>query len=292
MTRRFVLLVVVLSIISALASGQNVFYGVTGQDGVASSLYTINSTTGATTLVGATGFNGVGSLAFSPLGTLFAIAGNAAGPVHQLITINTSTGAGTAIGATGITNNITDIAFRSDGVLFAMTGRGDLYTVNTTTGAATLINSAGGVTQGGGLAFNSGNTLFLSAGSNLQTVNQATGARTNVVTMTFVSGADALVGMKFHPTSGVLYAVTFDLDSSPPSQLVTVNTSTGAMTSLGSNGLRLEAMAIGGAATTPPPPPPPTGVPIPSTLLLMITGILGLAAWLYRRRRTAGTAAF
>jgi WD40 repeat protein len=284
MSRRLIL---GLFLISALASGQNTFYGATGAGGAASSLYTINSTTGATTLVGAIGFNGVGSLAFSPAGTLYAIAGNSGSAVnHQLITINTTTGAGTLVGLTGEADNITDISFRSDGVLFAMSGNAGLYSVSTTTGVATLLGTGPGIDSGGGLAFNSANTLFVASGDALNTVNQSNGAQSNVVTMTFVSGADSLIGMKFHPSSGTLYAAAFSLDSSPASQLVTVNTTTGAMASLGSNGVRLEAIAISGTVTAPPPP----GIPVPSSLWLLGVGVFCLAGWRYFRQPTTHTA--
>jgi len=289
--RRCVPIFLGLSLIAGLAAGANVFYGVAGQSPALSSLYTIDSATGATTLVGSTGFTGVGAIAVSAGGVLYGIAGNRSGTGvnHQLITINTSTGAGTLVGLTGVTGNFTDIAFRSDGVLFAMTrpaGVATLYTINTSTGVATLINAGTSLTSGGGLAFNPTDTLYLASGSNLQTVNPSNGAQTNAATLAFVSGTNTLPAMKFDP-SGVLYALAWALDSSPPSQLVTVNTATGAMVSLGSNGVRLEGLAITSGTTGPPPPPPPPTTPIPSTLLLMGTGVLALAAWQYWRRRMA-----
>ena len=284
MFKRFAPAAAGLFLLATLAAGQAVFYGVSGQGGNASSLYTINSTTGAATLVGATGFSGVGSLAVSPGGTLYGIAGNSGGSpgAHRLISINTSTGAGTAIGTTGVTENFTDVAFRSDSVLFGMTGAANLYTINTTTGVATLIGGGSGISTGGGLAFNSANTLYVANGSNLQTVNTSTGALTNVVSIAFANTTDAVVGMKFS-SGGVLYGSAWSLDSSTPSQLVTLDTSTGAMVSLGSNGVRLEAIAITSGTVTPPVTPPAT--PIPSTLLLMGTSILALASWMFWRRR-------
>ena len=266
---------------AALAQGQNVFYGSTGAGGAASSLYTINAATGATTLVGAIGFNGVGALAISPGGTLYGIAGNSGSgaPPHQLITINTSTGAGTAVGGvTGETINITDMAFRSDGALFIMAGNGAFYSVNTTTGAATLVGTGTGINSGGGLGFNSSGTLYVANGNNLSTVNTATGAQTFVTSLTFVIG-DSLTGMKFHPTSGTLYATAFGLDSAGTSHLVTVNTGTGAMVDLGDDGVRLEALAISGTVTAPPP-----STPVPSSLWLSGLGLFCLASWLLIRQ--------
>jgi hypothetical protein len=281
MRRRCALVVAGLMLLATMATGQNVFYAVTGQGtGTASSLFTINPANGAATLVGATGFNGVGSLAFSPGGVLYAVA-NGGVPPRRLITINTSTGAGTAVGPTGATSNITDIAFRSDGVLFAQSGQSNFYTINTSTGAATSIAAVGG-TIGGGLAFNASNTLYLADDDTLVTVNTANGNRTTVAAFGFVGGTDAVVGMKFHPSTGVLYGVAWALDSGTPSLLVSINTTTGAMTSLGSTGQRLEALAIGGAAQ---PPPPVT--PIPSSLWMLLTGLFSLAIWMYWRKSEA-----
>lgn len=94
---RYCLILAGLSCFAVLVPAQTL-YGITGEDGDASTLYTINITTGAATTVGATGFNGVGSLAFAPDGvTLYGVSGNNSGGGHYLIRINTSTGVGTAV---------------------------------------------------------------------------------------------------------------------------------------------------------------------------------------------------
>src|SRR5262249_27224866 len=78
----------------------------------------------------------------------------------------------------------TDISFRpSDGTLFAFLREQDqqdpgaLYTVNLTTGAPTLVGAtglAGSAIKGGGMSF-SGATLYFAAGTSLYTLNQSAG---------------------------------------------------------------------------------------------------------------------
>ena len=85
----------------------------------ASTLYTIDATTGAATAVGPTGFNGVGAIAFAANGTLYGISSSP----FQLITINVKTGVGSLVGSVGGADfrNFMDLSFRNgDGVLFAV----------------------------------------------------------------------------------------------------------------------------------------------------------------------------
>ena len=69
-----------------------------GVDNSTDQLITINTTTGAATVVGSLGFSIVRGLAFDPnTSTLYGVDALA----DQLITINTTTGAGTAVGPLG-----------------------------------------------------------------------------------------------------------------------------------------------------------------------------------------------
>ncbi len=279
MFRKLALVCVLLCFSAGLASAQ-VLYGTTGVSSAVSNLYTVNTSTGATTLVGATGFNGIGSLSFSPGGVLFGVAN---GSGRALVTINLSTGAGTLRGATGASSNITDIAFRSDGVLFAADGGSRLYTVNTTTGAATLIGTVSpSNNEGNGIAFNTASTLFLADGNQLHTVNQATAATTLAGTLDFSAfptpGNTRIVGMKFNPTTGVLFGSAFsDFDPASASRLASISTFSGTITvtNIGSTGVILEAVAFAPAGV-PVLPPWGTGV-----LAILVTAA---ALWALRRR--------
>jgi hypothetical protein len=234
-----------ISILFASATGAQTLYGASGSNGVAGVLYTINSGTGASVVVGpilagATPLSITG-LAMHPLtGVLYgAVGNNTANFPSNLVTINTATGAATVVGAFGTA--VSDIAFNAAGTLFAWdrnTNR--LATVNTATGAATDLGASGlaAFAGGGGLAINAGGTAFVSATlttpGTLDSVNTATGAGTTGPALTggpLVNGA--MTAMAFS-TGGVLFAIDSNRSGSPTTNsLVTINTATGAITNIG-----------------------------------------------------------
>jgi photosystem II stability/assembly factor-like uncharacterized protein len=76
-------------------------------------IYTISTTTGAATLIGATGDGAITpSIAFNPLGVLYGLKGSST-QVNTLIRIDTTTGAGTLIGSTGVAGMLS-ITMRTD----------------------------------------------------------------------------------------------------------------------------------------------------------------------------------
>lgn len=85
------------------SANAGVLYGVTGAGGGPSSLYTINTTTGAATLVGATGATHITGLDFDPTsGILYGVADSGFLGTPMLVTIDKSTGAATTVGALGV----------------------------------------------------------------------------------------------------------------------------------------------------------------------------------------------
>ena len=75
-------------------------YGTAGTFGAQgpATLYKIDSTTGAASPVGVTGFDRVGSIDFNPLnGILYGIGADPVSGSFNLITINTATGLATAV---------------------------------------------------------------------------------------------------------------------------------------------------------------------------------------------------
>jgi hypothetical protein len=118
-------------------------------------LFSINSATGAATLLGAIGFNSVYALAFDMNGNLFGIAG------RTLLSINTTTGAGTSIGtlldATGaqVGTGFFDLAARpEDNKMFVSSAfSNELYTVDTSSAVLTRVGSYGLTANIVGLAF-------------------------------------------------------------------------------------------------------------------------------------------
>ena len=66
------------------------------------------------------------------------------------------------------------------------------------------------------------------------------------------------------------------------SRLGSASTLSGSIvvTNIGNPGVVLEAIAFSGAVQT----PPPSAIPIPSSLLLLGTGLLATLMWIYFRR--------
>lgn len=88
-------------------------------------------------------------------------------------------------------------------------------------------------------------TLYAATGAggttgNLYIVNQATAAATVVGPILVGALPIAITGLAFHPTTGVLYAITSNNSPNFPQNLVTINPATAAATIIG-------ALGIGGA---------------------------------------------
>jgi len=113
------------------------------------SLYTVNLTTGAATLVGVHGVVDLFALAYHPpSNSLVGVGGD-----RNLYGFNLSTGAATLIGPTGITNGgnglVWDSARNALVLLTANFGGADLYTVNVATGQATPLAASPGIDNNG-----------------------------------------------------------------------------------------------------------------------------------------------
>ncbi len=93
-------------------------YGVSGASFTSSSLYTIDSATGASTLIGATGVNHMTSLDYDDVtGLLYGISNE----TNSLYTINTTTGAASVLGVLSggmAGSNAPDMSFDSSGGLY------------------------------------------------------------------------------------------------------------------------------------------------------------------------------
>jgi hypothetical protein len=263
-------------------------YAADGQAGnPATNLYVINTANGSVvTTVGPIGF-AVTGMAFDPAtGVLYGVTAPRGTGTRELITINTATGAGTVVGPLGVT--IDEISFASDGTLFAWSGRtsaSSLFRINLNTGAATKVGDSGVVDFGVGFAINqtTGQAFLANAGASgvLRTVNLTTGA---------VTPGPTLTGAPF-PT-GSIDAFAFDgstllalnLDETGPGGagkapsatfLVSIDPTTGAVTTLGTSVPGLDALAFQPGAAT---------VPEPSMLLLGVVGAIGLIGHSWWRR--------
>jgi hypothetical protein len=167
-----------------------------------------------------------------------------------------------------------DLAFDAAGNLFGVASIGgpDVYSINVATGQASLVgpNGASTSTGGGGFAISPSGTYFgTPTSSRFGTYNAGTGAFTNIVTPTLpvgggyaalaFNGAGTLFGLDLGPSSGGLQTA-----------LVTLDTTTGAVTNLGPSIVGLDAVAF-------------QPIPEPGSLLL-VAGPVALGLWRRTRR--------
>ena len=231
-------------------------------------LYTIDSDTGASALIGPYGVGGVLAQAFGPDGLLYAMF-NAGSPLAHLATVNTQTGAATPIGAaTGVA--LQAMAFGADGTLYAGSfTTNNLYKVDLSTGAPTLIGSLG-FNWIMDLAWDAANSTMYAiaapptcAGSSFYSINLATGAGSLISN---VSADNCLMALAAD-SSGRLFATGF-----MTSELYQMDAATGTATGIANTGV----MNTMGAAVAP--------VPEPASILLFGSGALGLARIVRRKR--------
>ena len=122
-------------------------------DGVATNLYTINTTTGAATVVGPTGTALMIDIALNSAGQMYGMDIG----TDSLYTINTATGAATLIGAIGFNANFAQgMDFdKTTGVLYSWlylgAGVNHFVQYNLGTGAATILNSPTNIEAEGAL---------------------------------------------------------------------------------------------------------------------------------------------
>jgi hypothetical protein len=248
-----------------------IIYGTAYQFAAPASLYTIDASNGTPTLVGVTGFGQVGGIDFNPFtGTLYGIGMDLSTGASQLITINTTTGVATAVGPTGIGGPVQDISFRSDGTLFAFGAPGgviNLYTIDLSSGAATLVGPSSSA-NGGATAFDSSNTLYHLSFTDIQTLNQTTGAATSVGTLTYPfpsSDQPRTNAMDFDPATGILYG-SVHTSTFNPNSLVTIDLGTGVVTEVGQSLIGLDGLAV---------QPTAPGVPDSGSTIALMLGAIG-----------------
>jgi hypothetical protein len=276
-----------LFLVCANQARADTLYGVTGAGGSSSSLYTIDPKTGVATLVGAVGISLNGIAYDSHNGMLYGIAGSSS---NNLVTINTTTGAATVVGSLG--NSIVAQALAYDSAtntLYAyskmpastMFPEG-LYTLDTATGAATKVGAGsqlGFSSSGNGLAVDSSGTIYLAPGgasgggsqpnAHLYTISAMTGLASQGPAFSGAPLANSQMKAMSFDSSGNMYGLDFVPGGSFITDLVSIDPSTGAITSIGSTKNGLDGIAF-----------VPSAVPEPSTSILL--GLPAIVFFLYR----------
>lgn len=254
-----------------------ILYGADGAGNNPSNLYVLNPFTGTViSTVGAIGPAITGLAVHPTTGVLYG-ATTPASPTFpsSLVTINTTTGAGTLVGSFGLPLNgtsrqtLADLAFDAAGTLYGWSSGGsDLHTVNLTTGTASQVGESGlNPNIGGALAFSPGGTLFLSQNletGRLRTINPATGTEISDIALTGGAGSGS-IGAFTYDASGTLFGASLTgTGGASTARLITVNTTTGQITTVGPSAVRLDAIEFVCPASPPSPTPTPTSTATPT----------------------------
>jgi hypothetical protein len=272
-------------IFSASASAQSLYASAAA--GATGRLYRLNPANGAVIqdigpLNDATGLNyPITGLAFHPTtGMLYGSTGNnPSATAARFVRINPATAQVTVIGsfnagptnASGTPATMADLSFDSTGELYGVGSIGgpQLYSINLATGQATVIGSTGLTsTSGGGVEVSPTGSIFgTPTASRFGTYDGVTGAFTNIANPDKPAGGGAYGALTF--IGNTLYGLNVGPGSPPPTHLVTINTTTGAVTDIGASSNSLDAIAF-------------RSIPEPTTWVLVFGALL---AGLGRSRR-------
>ncbi|HTX34880.1 MAG TPA: SBBP repeat-containing protein [Bryobacteraceae bacterium] len=223
------------------SSGTLYAIGGVGSYSATNNLYTVNTSTGALTLVGAS--NLADAIQFNNTGQLYMA--DQSTPDTVLDSINPASGQATPIGSSTGFSEIGGLAF-VQGTMYGITASGQVVSINLTTGVGTQVSTGtatGGAEFYGATAYTPNTTptnvvLACDTLANLYSVTPSTGATTLIGTTAIVMGNLAAF-------NGVLYGVSYSTTS--PSGLYLINPNTAAATLIGNTGTYLNGIAFNSA---------------------------------------------
>ena len=262
-----------------------------GSEGIAGSLYTVNLASGSAVFVAPLRLNGTQPIGITGLavhpqtGVFYGVTppGSPNSPV-SLVTIEPASGRAQLVGE--LRHPASDISFNRAGILFAwLPGTSQLGIVSLTTGAITPIGTTRGPGSPAGLAIDSAGTAYITptgAGGTLDTVDIATGTLKTGPQLTGAPFPTGINSLSFTP-SGLLLAVNSNAGAPALTRLVTINTATGAVSTIGT--LPDDTDALTFASESRREEMSPVNV---QTLALLVLGaialVLGLIGWFVGRK--------
>jgi hypothetical protein len=262
--------------------------GIASDAPIAGNLYTINLASGTATLVGAIRLPpakpiGVTGMAVHPAtGVIYGITSEQS-PNHSrsLVTIDPATANATLVGQLGMAGS--DIAFDSQGTLYMwLPQTGQLGTVDISSAAVTPIGKPGSSGSPAGIAIDGNGTVYVTpkgATGSLDTVDVKTGALRIGPKLSGAPFDSQINSMAFSP-SGLLLAVNSNAGSPANTRLVTINTASGAVATIGALPDDTDALAFTGSGPNLAPtlttmsPGGRVVIGVVSVVLLVIAGSL------------------
>ena len=191
-------------------------------------LYSVNTQTGGTTVIGATGLTQIASLRVRP-GTKELIGLDPSGSSSCTLLRISAEGQNTQVASTVPFANLKGIAFLDDTTLYTGAFNGNIYRVNYNTGVATLVASTG--LRCAGLSINP------KSGELWMSVRATSGLLDAIYKVDVVAGTAKLVGQTglgvatldiAFDKNGKLYGLTGNSAQTITNQIITMDTTTGA----------------------------------------------------------------
>jgi len=260
--RALSLLIFAFAFAAPLASAQQKLYAASvrsapsarGDIPIAGNLYTINLATGTATLVGAIRLPGgrpigvTGMAAHPKTGVLYGITSEQSpNNPRSLVTIDAASGIATLVGELGVVGS--DIAYDTKGTLYMwLPTTSQLGIVDPSSGSVTPLGKPAGPGSPAGIAVDPQGMVFVTAkgaGGTLDNIDLASGALQIGPVLTGAPFSTQINSMSFSP-SGLLLAVNSNGGSPAETRLVTINTATGAVATIGALPDDTDALAFTG----------------------------------------------